>query len=201
MANFPYITNQQRVKKFFEGIPKKRVPDKVTLKYLKEIGYSSTNDRPLIPISKFVGFVDNAGVPTAKWQQYRDERRAKYILAEGIREGYSGLFNLYDDAYRKDEEALKSYFRENTTVSDSVVTLIVRTFKTLCEMADFSGDRMRARPTDSEITEKQTESPEPGLNEIQMNINIQLTLPESKDPEVYELLFKALAEHVLKKKR
>lgn len=84
---------------------------------------------------------------------------------------------------------------EKTKMSPSVVKLLVATFKVLCEFADFS--------TTTEIKEKQeTERPDvkaatiPGYPSI--HLTLQIHLPESKDPAVYDSIFQALSKYLLK---
>ena len=67
-ANFPYMTNPAALKKFLVEAPAMGVPEKVTLAYLKGAGFTSTNDRPIVPALKFLGLVGSDGVPTAVWR-------------------------------------------------------------------------------------------------------------------------------------
>jgi hypothetical protein len=144
-------------------------------------------------------------VPTERWQAYRDKKRAPLELAAAIREAYSGLFALYDDAYRKDDEALRNFFTSNTTVGEKAVSYMVRTFKTLCELADFTSTPPPSPeiPSSPEI-EVTTDGSRVKIvdraiapQDVTINVNIQLTLPETKDGSIYDKIFESLKKHLL----
>lgn len=198
MAKFPYSPTPQRVADFLTKIRTIRVPEKVTAKYMASIGFKSSNDRMTSSILKCLGFLDSSAVPTERWQGYRNKQQAPAVLALGIREAYSDLFDVYPDAYRKDDEALRDFFSSTTDASENVVGLTVRTFKMLSELADFgalageavvTGERLVPGPI-PEVTA-------PPAQGITVNVNIQLSLPATKDGSIYDLLFESLKKHLL----
>jgi len=67
MADFPYSPHAANVKRFLDHVQKAGVPEKVTLNYLKKVGFKSSNDRYILGILKFLGFVDASGTPTKTW--------------------------------------------------------------------------------------------------------------------------------------
>jgi hypothetical protein len=200
MTEYPYVLVKDKLKKFLEEhIPRASVPDKIDRKYLTAVGFKSSNDLSITPILKFINFLDASGVPTDEYIQFRT--KAGLTMAKSLRNAYKDLFDIYPDAYRKDAEALKNYFRAHTTAGDQVVNKTVATFKVLCEFADFEA-----------ITEEITVSPKGELNSevpvskqvspatsggLTVNINIQLQLPATDDASVYENLFSALKKHLL----
>ena len=64
MPDFPYTPNPASLRRFFEKIPSTGVPDKVTLQVLNSLGFTSSNDRYILPVLKALKFVDGSGVPT-----------------------------------------------------------------------------------------------------------------------------------------
>ena len=136
--NYPYHVNTANVKRFLEHIPSAGVPDKVTARHLESVGFKSTNDRAIIGILKFIGFLSSSGNPTELWRAYRNKSQSQKVLAAALRKAYSTLFTTYPDANRKDNEALRNFFSSHTSVSESTMNLMVRTFKTMSDMADFS---------------------------------------------------------------
>jgi uncharacterized protein DUF5343 len=203
-ADFPYIPNPASLRKFLEKIRTVGVPEKVSIVYLNSLGFKSTNDRPIIPILKFLDFVDSSGTPKPLWQQYRPRETAGAVLASAIRTAYSDLFSTYADADRKDNEALRNYFSTHTKVGEATLNLIVRTFKTLCEAADFGADPPSPAPSGAELTNtggKQnigaiTGKPKPAQTGPAININIQLQLQATEDPKVYDNFFAAMKKHL-----
>lgn len=183
------------------------VPGKVTNQYLVSVGFKSKNDRYLISILKSLGFLDSNGVPTDRWRSYRDKQKAKGVLAAAITEAYSGLFDVYPDAYRRDNEALRNYFSTHSgSLNESTLQLVVRTFKSLCADADFESPAaseeimLRTVPTkDKEIAPTKPRHQDQG--NLTVNINIQLQLPATDDATIYEKLFEAMNKTILARGR
>ena len=207
MAEFPYTPRPSSLPDFLETIQSTGKPVKVTLKYIAALGFMSSNDRYISGILKSLGFTDPSGIPTERWQAYRDKKRASAELATAIREAYSGLFALYPDAYRKDNEALRNFFTSDATVGEKAVSYMVNTFKTLCELADFASASLPSAPP---VSASKPLAPAPGgaaaakLTEtivtpqgVTTNVNIQLTLPETKDSSIYDRFFESLKTHLL----
>lgn len=199
MADYPYTPNATSIKRFLEHIPKAGVPEKVTLRYLVQVGFKSTNDRYLIPILKFIGFLTSNGAPTPLWQSYRNRTQGAKVLAGALQKSYADLFNTYPDAHRKDSEALRNYFSAHSTVAESTLGLIVATFKTLCAAADFDNPIQALEVESSSIltpiAEPATASvPAPSTASTSriplpaININIQLQLPATDDVKIYDNL-------------
>jgi hypothetical protein len=201
-ADFPYSTNPASLRKFLEKIRTVGVPDKVTIVYLESLGFKSTNDRPIITALKFLDFIDNSGVPKPLWQQYRPKETAGAVLASAIRKAYTELFSTYPDADRKDNEALRNFFSTHTKVGEATLNLIVRTFKTLCEVADFGAEPPELDSTDakSHAVNKEKGVTLTGKVKTQsgpaININIQLQLQATEDPKVYDNFFAAMKKHL-----
>jgi len=200
MAEYPYVMNTGRLKKFLTHIQSAAVPPKVITQYLLASGFKSVNDRPIIQIVKFLGFVDSAGIPTEDWKSYRDQKAAPTVLASAIRRAYGDLFDMYPDAYRKDDETLSNFFSSKTSVGKVALTAILNTFKTLRAMAKFDEELLKAPDITEEkapITEKQKVAAGPfSTDRLTLNINIQLQLPSTDDPKIYENLFAALKKHL-----
>jgi hypothetical protein len=81
--------------------------------------------------------------------------------------------------------------------------LIVSTFKSLAELADFEADA--PEPAAAETDEPGTPRSGPAFRSVAataegtapaVNINIQLQLPATEDGAIYEKLFAALKKHL-----
>lgn len=201
MTKYPYATNPANIKNFFEHIQTLGVPSKVTQKYLYSIGFKSSNDRYIIGVLKFLGFLDSSGVATDTWRSYRSKDASASVMASAIRTAYSDLFITYPDAYRKDSEALRNFFTGHTELGERTVVLMVRTFSELCDLANFEAPVTDigadpSKPTTPEVPSViQTVSREP--KGMTVNINIQLELPATEDVTIYDKLFASLKKHLL----
>lgn len=200
MAEFLYTPSPKNVTEFFNTMKSIGVPKtKVTRDSIKSYGFKSSNDRYLLGVLKSLGFLGDDSLPTERWQDYRSKTKAGPVMASAIKAAYPGLFDTYEDAYARDDEALRDYFRANTQVADSVVEFMSKTFKNLCDLADF-----KAVPAEAPVSEPTVPLPTkegaariptvtPGLT---VNINIQLTLPATDDESVYDKLFASLKRNL-----
>lgn len=200
MAEFPYHQKTAKVRDFLTKIQTVGVPEKVTHKYIVSIGFKSSNDRSNIPrILRFLGLTDSSNVPTERWETCADPEKARTELASAIRKGYWELFQTYPDAQRIDRGALMDFFKSRTDLAESTVTLVVRTFSTLCELADFgpSPEPPPPEPPPGPSPDKLVHKAVAGAGGITINLNIQLTLPDTKDETLYDRFFESLKKHLL----
>lgn len=194
MSEIPYTPLAGKIKEYFVKFQEAGVPPKVNRAWLNSLGFSSGNDYYIIRVLKFIKFIDASNVPTDLWKRYKNPREAGSVLAQGIREGYKSLFGVYEDAHRKDREAIYAFFSSKTGKSKVTVDLMVNTFANLCQLADFE-----AVPTKPELPEKAQVRITPKIKSVipEIHINIQLHLPATDDPSIYENLFKSLKKHLL----
>lgn len=129
-------------------------------------------------------------------------------MAKCLKEAYSELYTLYPDAHKKSVGELRDFFAPKTTGGERVVGLIVSTYKTLTEFADFDTLEKGTPSTVPPVAPPTPLGIPPvnvppvglsGTKELVVNINIQITLPETKDGEVYDKIFKSLSEHFFKR--
>ncbi len=200
MKNYPYITKTGTLKSAIEAIPKTGSPAKFTIKYLQSLGYKSPNDRPVIPILKFIGFLGSDGAPTENYKKYRGGQR-DIVLGNAIKTAYADLFSVYSDAYQKDDESLYNFFSSHTTLGEKALKATAGTFKALCSLAKFTneaGDTNKNGANDAPDRNGGSNIITPNIkNYPPININIELQVPPSTDPAVYENFFKALKKHIL----
>lgn len=193
--NYPYTLKLNSIKDILSQIKSVGLPDKFTLSYLQSLGFTSSAERSLVTILKFIGFLSSSGEPTEKYKLYRG-KNSKAILGQAIKSGYSELFRLHPDANLKDDETLMHFFTTKTKAGERARRATVQTFKTLCELADFkdSGDsntqEKDSMNIDSTIDIKNQ------ANIPAININIELQIPATNDPEVYNNFFKALKDNL-----
>ncbi|MEW6114372.1 MAG: DUF5343 domain-containing protein, partial [Thermodesulfobacteriota bacterium] len=199
MKDYAYTTVPGKLKPLLAKIREVAVPGKVTQQWLSSIGFKSSNDRSMLPVLAFIGLVDEPGAPTAKWKELRGANY-KAVLAEGIREGYAELFATYEDAHQRTDEELRHFFGTRCSAGSQVLARIVATFRHLCDLADLK----LSAPTPTAPTDGQGKlglRPTGDLSPIHMpplaiNINIQLSLPETTEELVYDRLFAALRRHL-----
>ncbi len=209
-SDYPYALATGRVQILFDKIRSVGVPAKANDAWLNQIGLTSSNDRRLKNVLKFIGFTDQAGTPTDLWKAYRGPNAAQ-VMAQAITDGYSALFHMYPDANLRPDNEIASVVRASTGFGNDTVKAIVATFKALVTLADFNAVHSGAsagtgRDGKGTGTERDSASksgkraPQDGWGtgpRLALNVNLQLTLPESKDPAVYDALFFSMRKHLL----
>lgn len=202
MSEPPYTPLTGKIKAYFDKIKAVGVPPgKVGRKWLRSVGFKGGNDGYIIHVWKFIGFVDTSNMPTELWTRYRDPTRSEAVLAQAIRSGYSDLFQMYDDAYRKDREAIYANFSSRTGKAETTINLMVTTFKKLCDLADFEApEEIEPTPPPTAPIGPTEEAAPPKIKRRvgppEIHINIQLHLPETTESAVYDNLFKSLKKHL-----
>lgn len=199
MADYPYTTVPGKISKLFDKIKETGIPEKADQKWLKSIGFEGTNDRSLLPILAFIGMTDASAVPTERWRLFRG-KQGKQILAESIKNGYKDLFSTYPDAHARGRSELVSFFSTHSSAGKQAIGKTVSTFLELCKLADFSAtkDQLEASAIEDELDSAESVTAvDQSHKGLTININIQLTLPETTNFEVYNAFFSAMKRHLL----
>lgn len=205
MAEAPsYTTVPGRLQDLLKKIRETGVPRKVTYDWLKSLGYKSSNDRTLVPVLKQIGFIDASGTPTPAWKQYRGADH-KAVLGRALKQGYGPLYRTYPDAHERAATELSHVFSTQTDSGKQAIDKTVSTFKNLASQAEFSEaddvNPLGVEPpveVDSQLEEvSMIPSRRLMSNGLTLNINVQLTLPETSDEAVFSAFFKAMKEQLL----
>ena len=206
MPEYAYTTVTGKIKPLLEKIRTVGVPPKVTEAWLKTLGFKSTNDRTLIGVLKFIGLIDQTGIPTARWSAYRGANH-KTVLGEAIRSGYADLYAVYPDAHTRSSTDLQHVFSTSSSAGQQVVGKTVQTFKALVEEAEFPAD---AAPTETTMqtgplhTPAATQAPQvprvasSGGPEVHIDIQIHIS-PESTAEQI-DKIFESMAKHLYGRK-
>jgi Family of unknown function (DUF5343) len=205
---YPYTTVPGKLREILAKAPTMGRPSKVTQEWLRQAGWTSSNDRSVIPVLRFVGLIGSDGTPTELWDAIRvQDIQGRAQVAEAIRKAYAELFRLYPDAHRKDAEAIRNFFRANTSGGEQVQSKLVQTFQVLADFADFDtpapagavaeNTSTTMRGTDEKTQKKNEKVDVLTLPGLALNVNIQLQLPATSDGEVYEKLFGAMRKHLM----
>lgn len=197
-----YLTSFKNLKDILSAIQNAQAPKKFTTRYLASLEFSSANDRLVIGVLKSLRLLSAEGAPTKRYHEFLDQSQSKRILAEGIREAYSDLFQVNKKAYDLTNTEIRNKLKTLTQgqVGDAVLEKMAGTFKALAAQADFSAPG--AEPPAGEAERELPEKPEDtsGRKPIALGglvYNIQLVLPADRDQAVYDALFKSLKEHLL----
>lgn len=200
-----YFTSSKNVAAILTAIQNAKAPERFTQAFLEALGFKSTSDRLMIGVLKALGFLDDTGRPTQRYFDYLDQTQSERVLADAIREAYADLFSINVNAERmtKTEFINKAKTLSQGTIGDSVLDKMALTFSTLVGLADFSGPpsvRTQEKPAPEVTTSSPTPISHPQHRQAvtpSLVYNLQIHLPETRDPAVYDALFKSLKEHLL----
>jgi hypothetical protein len=202
-----YLTSFKNTSAILKAIQAAQAPPRFTQKFLEGLGYQNSNDRAIINVLKGLGFLDESGVPQLRYHRYLDQTQSALVLAEGIRDAYEDLFRINRNAHEMSTADVKNKMKtlSEGAFTDRVLTQMAGTFVNLVKEADFSAAPTPAPKPGATPPEATSDlPPPPGPNgqplgaaapfaSLAYNINIQL--PESRDPAVYNAIFKALRDH------
>jgi hypothetical protein len=209
-----YTIKPKSVAIYFDALLNAEPPTRFSYKFMENIGFKSTNDRLLVGILKELGFLNRDGVPQKRYFDFLDRAHSKQVLAEGIRHAYSDLFNVNVSANKLSVEEAKNKLRTLYAGKKptTVITNIAKTFKALCNYADFSNERTsqssvkeeHVSPSAIETIEEHStdihkQENNPPLGKIRvggLQYHINIVLPESQQQAVYDAIFKSLREHL-----
>lgn len=204
-----YTQKYGSIPAYFDAILDAQPPERFSIKFLENLGFTSTNDRLFIGILKDLGFLNADGVPQQRYYEFMDRSQSRTVLAGAIREAFSDLFAINTKANELSSDDVKNKLRTLYAgkKTDNVIKLIASTFAALCEYADFSkpvavakSDAVEKPEVKEEATQKtvdrgiQTVGGAVSLDSLQYHTNI--VLPETRDQAVFDAIFRSLREHL-----
>lgn len=206
MVNYPpYVNPYGKLSDLFKKIREAAVPPKFTNDFLySKLGFKSTTHRAFIPLLKKLGFIDEAQLPTKLYRDYRgDESAAKIIMARAIKSTFNDLYSAHEYAHTlsKAEIVTKLTSVLGTSKEDTQVPKVAATFLELVKLADFENEEPIEEP--EEQPEQTNDVPNfvripTSTNKLGISYTINLNLPPTTDVEVFNAIFKALKDNLLK---
>ncbi len=207
--SLPFMNSTGLVTKILNKIIEAQTPPKYTQDFqAAKLGYGSGSAKPFIPLLKRIGLISSDGTPTELYKKFRNSSTRASAMATAIKTGYAPLYSISEYAHDLDSKKLKDAVIQVTGhPSDSgTVTAIVGTYNALKAFANFD-------ETEDDLDESESEAikpankilpvpsqtiPEPaaprGMN---LSYTINLNLPETKDPEVFDAIFTSLKTKLL----
>ncbi len=211
VEKLPYMAQPGVIPKILTKISEAKRPERFTQDYLAtKLGFGGGNQMAFLPMLKRMKFLEQDGTPTKLYDQYRNDDTKARALAAGVRNAYSPVFERNEYAYNLSREKFGSLATEMTGLAkdSSVGKLIVSTFFTLKDGADFEGDLsdegskatqvvLAKEPPDT-TSEQKPQVTRPDTVEFKVGYTINLNLPETTNLDVFNAIFKSLKEHLLR---
>ena len=201
-TSLPYLSSYKNLETLFEKIQSAKIPEKFNHSFLQTtIGLKGSNDRPLIPLLRTMGFIDQSGTPTADYRLLKSKISAKRAIADAVRRSYSPLFEADEHANALNAERLKGLIAQVAGTDDDMTKRIYATFNALSKLADFSGGGATETPKEEDQEVAAEGEPAEAAESSQsrgrplrpeFHYNIQIHLPANATEEVYLSIFNAL---------
>lgn len=201
-AEFPYMTTARNLKPILERLKGAGTPPKFTLDFLRSLGFTSSSDRPIIGVLKALGFLSADGMPTERYNSFRDTGRSGLAMADGLRDGWAPVFLADQSANMKSSSQLTELFKSVSGKGEAVSAKMATTFKGLCEMADWDAASAPSvplsdlGPSDVDLGQER-EPPRHRSGVLTLHHDVHLHLPPTSDVSVYTAIFRALKAELL----
>ena len=211
-SKLPYMLSIGLIPKILTKIQYARRPERFTQDFLgTKLGQSGGSARSIIPLLKRMNFLGSDGVPLPLYDQFRNTETEGFAVAEGMRNAFSELFERNEYVYDLSRERLMGLIIEITggKKDDRHSKAIVGTFVALKGLADFEGEAPEKPALESEpdatvsapvLPNTRTTLPIDNADNIELRVGytINLNLPETNNPEVFNAIFKALRDNLLR---
>src|SRR5258706_7630840 len=89
-----YTIKASAIPAYFDTMLDAQPPERFSIKFLENLGFTSTNDRLLIGVLKELGFLNADGVPQQRYFDFMDRSQSRRVVAAGIRDAFSDLFSV-----------------------------------------------------------------------------------------------------------
>jgi hypothetical protein len=127
---------------FFERMRDMSTPQRVDRRFIQKMNVASNNEWALLSALKFLGVVDERGVPTHSYRLLQTTDRFQETLAHLVRNAYSDLFD--SGVHVRGTDELRDYFR--LTSSPSQARNAARFFREVCTLAGIESTGESLRP-------------------------------------------------------
>jgi hypothetical protein len=219
-TNVAYMPTVGKIHEMLDKIQNAGAPDAFNLDFLSDLGFTSSNDRSLIRVLKYLGMLDSAGRPQSSYREFMDHTRAKGVLAARLRAAYDDLFLADREAQTRTASQLKGWFKTKTGAGDAVAEKMASTFKTLSDYADWTvvllpgSEQQAASPVHQEPSPVEPVPPaeesgaprrrpalvppsaDSGMGGLGLVYRLEIHLPDSQNIDTFRAIFKALREEL-----
>lgn len=203
-GGLPYTSSPGVLRRVLERIPTSEKPGIFTSDFLGTVmGATGGAARPIIPILKSTGLLNQTGAPTELYARFQTEAGRPAAALQALKNGFSEIFRRNQYAHRADESALIDVIVAITGLpkKEGIVRYILATFQAFQETAKLA--REDASGGDSADTGQPSDVVLPldanagGTGRLQLVYNINVVLPETTNVEVYNAIFRGLKGNLL----
>lgn len=205
-TNLPYMVSTGTLPKILNKICDASIPENFNYDFIgTKLGFPGGNQKAFIPWAKKCGFLGEDGVPTQLYKDFRNPQYRGVAMAEALRKGYADLYVRNEYAHDLTKQDFTKLVTDTTGLAhdNMVVKSIVNSFFNAKEFADFEAKKNELKEKepkdDSSESKKERPSTHIGNKKLDLGISytINLVLPKTEDPSIYNAIFKSLRENLL----
>jgi Family of unknown function (DUF5343) len=205
-GGLPYTSSAGVLRRVLGKIPTSEKPSIFTSDFLGTVlNATGGAARPIIPILKSTGMLNQNGSPTELYSQFQTESGRPTAALQALRNGYGEIFKRNTYAHKADEAALTDVIVQVTGLpgTDQIVRYIYSTFQAFQELAkgakeaqgdEAAGDGRTGGDDNDGVSER---SPEVRNGKLNLAYNINVVLPETTNVEVYNAIFRSIKGNLL----
>jgi uncharacterized protein DUF5343 len=206
-TQLPYLASPGSIKSGLERIKSAATPDRVTGDFITtKLQIRGGTGKALVPFLKKIGFVHSDGTPSELYKRFRNPSFSKAAVADAIKAGYRELSDVNEYFYELNDKDLLGLIVQVTGSEprSQVAKLTLATLQNLKSFADFeqsaasrpASETLGKDPASKKIEHGQIHPTSTG-NDLKLSYTINLNLPATADPAVFNAIFKSLRNHLL----
>jgi hypothetical protein len=211
MSALPYVTAPGNIEKAIKGIRAAATPETVSQDFVKTIlGIKGGSGNQITAYLRKIGIASADGKPTDLYKKLRNPSTEGWAVAEALKIGYAPLYVRNEYVHKLSDDDLKGLIVEETgaEADSNVVSMSFACFKQLKKLAkwDVPTTEPSSEKPIAEIVPPRAPPPTNGGGSeappqrlgLSLGYTINLNLPATSDPAVFNAIFRALKEHLLK---
>src|SRR5205807_6834674 len=210
MAALPYVTATGNIERALKGMKAAATPESVSQDFVKTIlGIKGGSGNQITAYLKKIGFATADGTPTDVYKKFRNTATEGWAAAQALKTGYAPLYVRNEYMHKLSDDDLKGLIVEETGAEQdsNVVQLVIACIKHLKKFAKWDTapiedkeekQTSEALPQSSLPQQQLTTLPATQRLGLNLGYTINLNLPATSDPAVFNAIFRALKEHLLK---
>ncbi|WON93648.1 DUF5343 domain-containing protein [Sphingobacterium sp. UGAL515B_05] len=205
----PYMSSPGSLPKILNKIIEASVPESFNADFLgTKLGFPGGNQRSFISWAKKCTLLNQDGTIPQLYKNFRNPDTRGSAMAKALRVGYEELYARNEYAHDLPEKDLKKLITEITGKphDNSTVSAILRSFSNAKEFANFESKTSESEYNSTNrneiINEYDTQKVDLEPKQVSklnlgLNYTINLVLPKTDDPSIYDAIFKSLKNNLL----
>ncbi len=209
-TNLPYMVSSGTLTKILNKICDASIPENFNGDFLgTKLGFPGGNQKAFIPWAKKCKLLSEDGTPTQLYKDFRNPKYRGVSMATALKKGYDELYVRNEYAHELSKPDFIKLVTDTTGLAhdNQTVKAIVNSFFNAKEFADFDAndikeesplnENVKLEKPDSEPTDNQPKHLKKKQIDLGISYTINLVLPKTDDPAVFNAIFKSLKDNLL----